>query len=53
MGNVTQQSSLDRLRARLDRVLDTYRPALQKDDERLLAAMRDYESACHPVRKAA
>lgn len=53
MGNVTEHRSLDRLRARLQVVLDSYRPSVQNDQERLLAAMREYESTCKALRKAA
>lgn len=44
MGNVTQRGPAQTLRAHLDLLLTSYRTALQVDNARLQAAMRDYEA---------
>lgn len=55
MRNVTEQTQSHPVLTYLDLLLNSYRSALQTDEARLLAAMRDYESSLFraSLRKAA
>lgn len=48
MGNVTEQTHLEPLKARLNLLLDSYRCALHADEARLRAAMLEYQRHCVP-----